>query len=264
VTFHRYIALGDSFAEGVGDEDLSRPNAVRGWADRVAEVLAGLTPDFGYANFGIRGKKLRPIVADQFDTALAMKPDVVTIYAGANDVIRPKVDLDDLLGEYDTAMARLAAQVPTVAIFTSVDPYKEPVFGLLRGRWAIYNEGVREIADRHGLRIVDYWRMREYRDLRYWSADRMHMSTDGHALMAAEVLKVLGIDSSDARELTPNLPRLQASSSRERRASNWAWTTGHAVPWLGRRLRGISTGDGLQFRYPNYVNPLTDDMSLRS
>src|SRR4051794_27659529 len=38
--FHRYVALGDSFTEGVGDPDPARPNGLRGWADRVAEVLA--------------------------------------------------------------------------------------------------------------------------------------------------------------------------------------------------------------------------------
>ena len=40
VSFHRYVALGDSFTEGVGDPDPDRPNGLRGWADRVAEVLA--------------------------------------------------------------------------------------------------------------------------------------------------------------------------------------------------------------------------------
>ena len=40
MTFHRYVALGDSFTEGVGDPDPAAPNGLRGWADRVAEVLA--------------------------------------------------------------------------------------------------------------------------------------------------------------------------------------------------------------------------------
>lgn len=32
----RFVAIGDSFTEGVGDIDPSRPNDCRGWADRVA------------------------------------------------------------------------------------------------------------------------------------------------------------------------------------------------------------------------------------
>ena len=46
MTFRRYVALGDSFTEGVGDPDPTRPNGLRGWADRVAEHLATLDPDF--------------------------------------------------------------------------------------------------------------------------------------------------------------------------------------------------------------------------
>ena len=46
----RFVALGDSFTEGVGDDDPTRPNGVRGWADRVAEQLCAADPDFGYAN----------------------------------------------------------------------------------------------------------------------------------------------------------------------------------------------------------------------
>ena len=76
--FHRYVALGDSFTEGVGDNDASLPNGVRGWADRVAEVLAG--DDFTYANLAIRGRQLLPILADQIEPALEMKPDLVSIY----------------------------------------------------------------------------------------------------------------------------------------------------------------------------------------
>ena len=101
MTFHRYVALGDSFTEGVGDPDPTRPNGLRGWADRVAEVLAQQTEDFGYANLAIRGRKLGPIVAEQVDAAVALEPDLMTIHGGGNDVLRPRVDLvgDVAIGE---------------------------------------------------------------------------------------------------------------------------------------------------------------------
>ena len=69
------VALGDSFTEGVGDPDPQRPNGVRGWADRVAEVLAARTADFGYANLAIRGRKLPQVLAEQLEPALALRPD---------------------------------------------------------------------------------------------------------------------------------------------------------------------------------------------
>ena len=92
----RFVALGDSFTEGVGDDDPTRPNGVRGWADRMAERLAAADAGFGYANLAIRGKKLRQIMAEQVDAAVELKPTLVSIYAGANDILRPRIDIDDL------------------------------------------------------------------------------------------------------------------------------------------------------------------------
>ena len=96
MTFHRYVALGDSFTEGVGDPDPGLPNGVRGWADRVADVLASQADDFGYANLAIRGRKMDAILAEQIEPALAMRPDLVSIYAavlrGADPVDIPAID----------------------------------------------------------------------------------------------------------------------------------------------------------------------------
>ncbi|MCW2755270.1 MAG: lipolytic enzyme family, partial [Marmoricola sp.] len=160
--FHRYVALGDSFTEGVGDPDPARPNGLRGWADRVAEVLAtDAGAEFGYANLAIRGRKLKPIVAEQVGPALDLMPDLVTIHAGANDVLRPRVDLDDLAATYDEAVGRLAASGATVVMFTIFDPGASGIYAAVRGRMAIFNEWAREISDRHGTTLVDMWRMRD-------------------------------------------------------------------------------------------------------
>ncbi len=192
--FHRYVAMGDSFTEGVGDPDPNRPNGVRGWADRVAEVLGTRTHDFGYANLAIRGRKLPAILAEQLRPALALQPDLVSIYAGGNDILRPTVDIDSLLALYAAAVGRLRESGAHVVLFTGFDLGFAPLFRHLRGRVAVYNEQVREIADDHEATLVDFWRFREYRDARLWDADRMHMSTAGHQRMAVAVLDALGID----------------------------------------------------------------------
>ena len=108
MSFHRYVALGDSFTEGVGDPDPDRPNGLRGWADRVAEVLGTTSDDFGYANLAIRGRKIDTIVGEQVVPPRVLDPDLVTVYAGANDILRPQVDLDSLVASYDEALGRLA------------------------------------------------------------------------------------------------------------------------------------------------------------
>ena len=248
----RYVALGDSFTEGVGDPDPGSPNGVRGWADRVAEQLILADPSWTYANLAIRGRKMRQILDEQIDAALALQPSLVTIYAGANDILRPRIDIDALMEEYDDGVARLRAAGADVVLFTGFDTSGSAVFGQTRGRTAIYNEWVREIADRRGATIVDYWRLREFQDWRYWDVDRMHMSTAGHTLMAARVLEALkashriDLPELDARPTLNRLEQLRADAQ---------WAREYLTPWVGRRLRKVSSGDTLTVRYPRPAHP---------
>jgi lysophospholipase L1-like esterase len=248
VSFHRYVALGDSFTEGVGDPDPTRPNGLRGWADRVAEALARQSDDFGYANLAIRGRKLPAILDEQLEPALALRPDLVTIYAGANDILRPKVDIDALAERYDVALTRLADTGARLVVFTAFDPGGSAIYRPLRGRFALYNEFVRDSARRLGADVVDFWRLREYRDWRYWDADRMHMGPAGHQHMAMQVLDALGVPHG-LEELPPTPhPELTA---KEVRAQNLQWARTHAVPWVHRRLTGRSSGDTISPKRPS-------------
>lgn len=246
--FHRYVALGDSFTEGVGDPDPARPNGLRGWADRVAEALAAdAGDDFGYANLAIRGRKLPQILAEQVEPGLALRPDLVTIHGGGNDVLRPKVDIDALAAAYDEAVGRLRASGATVVVFTIADPGPGGVFGALRGRMAIFNEWVREIADRHDATLVDMWRMRGWKVSEVMDEDRLHLNAVGHQAIAIAVLDALAADHA----LTPlPLPEVPTLSARAQRAANLAWARQHAVPWVQRRLTGRSSGDGVEPKRP--------------
>lgn len=247
----RWVALGDSFTEGVGDVEPALPNQVRGWADRAAGVLAAQDREFGYANLAIRGRKLMAIISEQVEPALALRPDLVSIYAGANDVLRPRIDVDDLLTAYDEALGRLAASGARLVVFTAYDPGDAPVFGALRGRFATYNELVREVAERHGATLVDFWRMREYRDARLWAEDRMHMSSAGHQNMAGAFLDALGIPHDlAALPLAERGTRTPAQERAQQRAEALAWLRRDAGPWVRRRLSGTSSGDSLSPRWP--------------
>ncbi len=238
----RLVCLGDSFTEGVGDEDPSFPNGVRGWADRAADQLAVNDPDFRYANLAIRGKLLGQIVAEQVEPALALNPTIVTMYAGGNDLMRPKVDIDALLDDYDVAVGKLTATGARVVLFTGVDGGQDALFRKIRGRVAIYNELVRLVAARHGALLVDMWAMRQLRDRRMWAADRLHLNSVGHNEIAVALLDVLG----EPHKLTPTeLGPSAQLSPRERRSENLQWGKEHAMPWLQRRLRGESSGDTL-------------------
>ncbi len=249
MVFHRYVALGDSFTEGVGDPDASRPNGLRGWADRVAEVLARQpgAAEFGYANLGIRGRKMASILSDQVEPAVGLAPDLVTIYAGANDILRPKVSIDALATAYDEGVGRLAKTGATVVMFTAYDPGISAVFRPVRGRMAIYNEWVREIADTHGALVVDMWRMRDAPAWAIWDTDRMHLNSFGHTHIAIAVLERLGIRHEIAEPPLPPKPDLTKA---EARRENLQWAREHAVPWVQRRVTGRSSGDAVSAKRP--------------
>jgi lysophospholipase L1-like esterase len=246
--FHRFVALGDSFTEGVGDSDASRPNGVRGWADRVAEALAARTEGFGYANLAIRGRTMRPILAEQLEPALALEPDLVTVYAGGNDLIRPRCDVDALGEMYDAAVGKLAATGATVGLFTAFDPGSGGPFARLRGRFAIYNERVREIADRHGAVVLDSWRMRPERPQLMWSEDRLHLGPLGHRAVAIEVLDTLHVPHD--LDLADPTGSLGDTPFRAGTRADLDWVVKHAAPWVRRRLTGRSSGDGVTAKRP--------------
>ena len=148
---HSYVAMGDSFTEGL--DDLTPDGRVRGWADRVAERLALDHPGFEYANLAVRGKVLDQIVADQVPVAERLRPDLITFCAGGNDIIGFACDTDDLAARFDAALGRLVATGAEVLIFTGFDLRRmHPFIRRLRGRIAVYNESMRASAERHGCR----------------------------------------------------------------------------------------------------------------
>ena len=252
MAFQRYVALGDSFTEGVGDPAPDRPHGLRGWADRVAEVLAAQAREagheLGYANLAIRGRKLLPILAEQLEPALALAPDLVTIHAGANDVLRPRVDLDALAAAYDAGVGRLTGTGARVVVFTTWDPGGSGLYGALRGRMAVFNEHVREISDRHGTDLVDLWRMRDQPVGELMDTDRMHLNARGHDAVARAVLAALDVPHG---ELPPEpFVAAPALSRRAQLHADVAWTREFLLPWVHRRLTGRSSGDGLSPRRP--------------
>lgn len=246
VTFHRFVALGDSFTEGVGDAEPTRPNGLRGWADRVAEVLATHTDDFSYANLAVRGRKIDGVIAEQVPAAIALDPDLISIYAGGNDILRPSVDIDAICARYDVALGKLAATGARLLVFTAYDPGGSAIFRPLRGRFAVYNEMVRWSAERHGATIVDYWRLRDLRDQRHWDGDRLHMGPHGHQRVAIAVLDALKVPHT----LTVDLPEHVLRTRREIWNENATWTRESLAPWVRRRLARASSGDTVAARWP--------------
>lgn len=248
--WRRYVALGDSFTEGIGDPDPARPGYHRGWADRVAEELAHRVPDeedFSYANLAIRGRLIDQIAAEQTEPAIELSPDLITLCAGGNDVIRPGGDPDATALKLDTLVGRLAASGATVVLFTGPDIRDTPVMGRIRGKVAVYNENVHTVALRHDAVVADLWALRDLTRKEMWAADRLHFSPTGHHAITAMVLETLNVP----HDLMPFEPKPTVHSTwRQARTEDVHWAREHLMPWVLRRLRRQSSGDGLAPKRP--------------
>ncbi|MFC0681418.1 SGNH/GDSL hydrolase family protein [Lysobacter korlensis] len=243
----RYVAIGDSFTEGIGDPEPSSPGGSRGWADRVAEVLAEATNDFAYANLAVRGRLLQQIVDQQVEPALELRPDLISISAGGNDILRPGSDPDEVADRLERAVARLRTYGATLVLFASPDVGMTPVLSRVRSKVAIYNENIRAVASRNDAVVVDLWAMRQLRDPRMWAPDRLHFSALGHHTIAREVLATLNVPN----ELEPYSPEpMHPISWRQARVEDIGWAREYLVPWVIRRIRHQSSGDHVEPKRP--------------
>lgn len=252
----RYVAIGDSFSEGIGDPEPRSPGGVRGWADRVAEVLNEGVDDFAYANLAIRGKLLQQIIDEQIEPALALAPDLITISGGGNDIIRPGTDPDELAERFEKGIARLRSGGATVVMFNGPDIGMTPVLNRSRGKIAIYNENLRGVAYRHDAIVADMWPMRELRDPRMWAPDRLHFSPVGHHTIARMVLDTLNVEN----DLAPFAPEpLPPVSWRQARVGDMGWAREHLMPWVLRRIRHQSSGDNISAKRPDAASVTRGD-----
>jgi lysophospholipase L1-like esterase len=254
MTATRLVCIGDSFTEGMCD-DLRPDGHHVGWADRVALALADAAAPRGdtveYANLAVRGKLLDEVVAEQLPVALSLHPTVTTFHAGPNDVLRRGTDLPDLFDRYDAAVARVAVDGATVVLFTSIGRAGGTgrLSRLLAERFGRFNDNVRATATRHGGLVVDLEPVDALTDRRLWHADRLHLNADGHRRVAAAVLEELGVEHASALGGAPcwwqqTLPPKPPTLRREDLATDAVWVRDHLLPWVGRRLRGVSSGDG--------------------
>jgi len=246
-----FVALGDSFTEGVGDQ--YPDGSHRGWADRFAAHLAAAAPGLGYANLAIRGKLLGQVVAEQVPVAVSYAPDLVSIAAGGNDLLRPGVDPDALAAVFADAVAALREAGSQVMLFTGFDPGGFPLIRLIRGKAAAFNAQLRAVARTHGCLHVDLWSMRTLADPRVWCEDRLHLAPDGHRRVALRACEVAGIPApEDWREPLPPASTGAPGWVTARR-QDLRWARMYAAPWLGRRLKGVSSGDGMGPKRPSLL-----------
>jgi len=254
MVFQRLIVCGDSYSEGMTDEVID--GKYRGWADRVADVMTEARADFTYVNLAIRGKLLAQVAEDQVPIALTFvtgKETLVTFHAGANDALRPGYQASIAISVYQDAVRLIAKSGATVMLFTVLERTGNKGKGaeLWEKRFSEFNRGVREVGAQVGAIVVDANQETFFSDRRFLAFDRLHLNGEGHNRCAQAVLERIGLPFDPAWR-TPLPPAKKIPWVLEKGVTV-AWFVIFALPWIYRRLRGKSSGDGRSAKYPTPV-----------
>ena len=149
-----YVALGDSTAQGVG---ASKPD--RGYVGLLAEHLRTTTGQpVRVINLSVSGARVQDVLDRQIPALRNLRPDVVTVAIGGNDVRAYNADA------FASRVERLTAALPAGTFIADV-----PWF--MHGRWERQAQQAADVvtrsASRRGLNVVPLHRALQRRG---WTA----------------------------------------------------------------------------------------------
>jgi lysophospholipase L1-like esterase len=171
-----FVAIGDSFTSGIEPDAPPFP-------DFVAAELSG----WRYANLAVAGARARDVRAGQLDLALALRPRLVSVICGANDVVRTtRPDVELFAADFDEILRRLRSALPQASIVTATYPAAEflQLRALSRARVTRgldeVNAIVRAGSDRHGAVCLELAGHPGRGERDNYAADGFHPSATGH------------------------------------------------------------------------------------
>src|SRR5215207_1449794 len=237
--WNRYVALGDSVTEGLGDP--LRDGRLRGWAMRLAEHLRQVMPDLEFVNLAVRGHRVEDAIHRQLRPALALRPDLVSVVVGANDVLLgTRVDRHRIAHALGRLIAPLTATGATVIMSTVPDlaafiPLPPPVRAQLSRGFDTVNDVTRDVARRYDALLLEPPAEWTTRGRQLLSIDRIHPNAEGHRLIAAGAAELLGIPVAaplkhDDRPSGAALIRRYVTETRWLLRHGWVRPIGRAGP----------------------------------
>ncbi|WP_329110233.1 SGNH/GDSL hydrolase family protein [Micromonospora sp. NBC_01699] len=189
--WRRFLVLGDSIAEGMGEPSPGYADLT--WFERVRRVLGVAQPDLELLNLARRDLRAAAVGSEQLPVGLAFAPDLAVVVAGGNDVLGRVFDADAVEAELDKIVAGLTGIGATVVLVTLMDIVRAvpQLAGGPMERLPILNDRIRAVAQRHDALVLDAFVHPMCGDRDVYSADFKHPTMRGHAILATETLRVL-------------------------------------------------------------------------
>jgi lysophospholipase L1-like esterase len=211
--FKRFVALGDSLTEGVGDPAFL---GLRGWADRLAAQIVLTDPEFSYLNLARRSLRTAEVIDQQLAPALDFGPDLAGAVVGMNDLLDPDFDPDSYAADLRRLVIPLQGAGATVLMASFPDVSRGlPLLSATRradlhNRLKAAGDVVRAVSSELETVFVDGWEMAAREGMHgVMSVDRLHPNARGHALIAASFADQLNVRTGFHVEVpAPSGPRL--------------------------------------------------------
>lgn len=193
--WRRFVVLGDSVAEGIGDPVPGYTPLP--WADRMAAELRRVHPGTGYLNLGRRHATAPQIRATQLDAALRFGPDLALVCCGGNDAISPFFDVEAVESALTAILSALRGAGADVLTFGYYDlstcpAIRPPLRADVSRRMRTLTARTATLAAAHGAMHIDLTNHPSSTASNLYSADGLHGNGRSHAIAAAVALRVLG------------------------------------------------------------------------
>ena len=193
--WRRFVVVGDSIAEGLGDPAPGYPD--QPWCDRIAAELRAQQPDLAYLNLGKRDTPAAQVRAGQLGPALAFAPDLALVACGGYGLALSRYDAAAVAAELRAIVAAFAehgCDVITVGLFDGSYAPALPEWSRrpMRERLQDLSRRTEEISADFGTMHVDLTGHPATRDGDIYSQDPRHGTMRGHAIAAAEAVRRLG------------------------------------------------------------------------
>ncbi|MFF6827153.1 GDSL-type esterase/lipase family protein [Streptomyces longwoodensis] len=250
----RFVALGDSLTEGVGDPT---DEGWRGWAALLADGLgAGPATPVRFTNLAVSGAQTRDVLERQLPAALGLRPEVAAVVVGVNDTLRRTFDIHAVAARLDRVYGALAGQ--GAVLLTACLPDPGGVLGLpgalarpLARRQQAVNTVVHALSERYDAVHLHAAEGAWVTDRALWSADRLHPGERGHrhlALRFHALLAETGLARGAAPSAEPEFPV-------PTRAASLRWLATAGTGWVVRRCTDL---------LPNLLTLAADEVRHRA
>jgi len=189
-----FVALGDSFTEGIGDE--VEGTELKSWVDHFANLH---TPELQYTNLAKRGLVSQEIRVTQLEKAIALQPDLVSLIAGANDILKGRWNYNEYKNDMELMVDRIhksgaAIIIASLPDFTVRLPLPIEQQHVVREQLLEANEIIQSLSNEYKLYHIDCWNHPMAKDNTFWSKDLIHPNSRGYQVIAETIFNRLSVN----------------------------------------------------------------------